>query len=124
MPASSFKKITSIDWSSKLNGLGEVVEGLDDIRQCISIILGTQKGSLPHRLDFGSDLWRYIDLPVSAAKPHIIREAVQAIAKWEPRAEVQSISLQPSSLAHYLLIVTWKPADDYDAEIIKQEVLV
>ena len=80
MPESSFKKITSIDWSSKLNGLGEVVEGLDDIRQCISIILGTQKGSLPHRLDFGSDLWKYIDLPPSVAKPHIIREAAQAIA--------------------------------------------
>lgn len=124
MPESSFKKITSIDWSSKLNGLGEVVEGLDDIRQCISIILGTQKGSLPHRPEFGSDLWKYIDLPSSAAKPHIIREAAQAIAKWEPRADVQGISLQPSAIAHYLLIITWKPADDYDAEIIKQEVLV
>lgn len=124
MPESSFKQITSLDWSSKLGSLGAVVEGLDDIRQCISIILGTQKGSLPHRLDFGSDLWKYIDLPPGAAKPPIIREAAQALAKWEPRADVQSIALQPSSLAHYVLIVTWKPADDYDAEIIKQEVLV
>ena len=54
MPESSFKKITSIDWSSKLGSLGDIVEGLDDIRQCISIILGTQKGSLPHRLEFGT----------------------------------------------------------------------
>ena len=124
MPETSFKQITAIDWSSKLGSLGAVVEGVEDIRQCISIILGTQKGSLPHRPEFGSDLWRYIDLPPAAAKPHIIREAAQAIARWETRADVQSIDLRPSSLAHYLLIVTWKPADDYDAEIIRQEVVI
>ena len=124
MPETSFKQITAIDWSSKLGSLGAVVEGLDDIRQCISIILGAQKGSLPHRPKFGSDLWKYIDLPAGAAKPHIIREAAQAVARWEKRAEVQSISLQPTALAHYILVVTWKPADDYDAEIIKQEVLI
>lgn len=124
MPESNFKKITSVDWSSKLGSLGDIVEGLDDIRQCISIILGTQKGSLPHRVEFGSDLWKYIDLPPAAAKPHIVREAAQAIARWESRADVQSIDLRLSSLAHYLLIVTWKPADDYDAEIIRQEVVI
>lgn len=123
----SFKDVTSIDWSSKLGGFGQVVEGLDDIRQCIFIILQTQKGSVPHRLDFGCDLWRYIDLPVPAAKPQIIREVTQALSRWEPRAALQSVELEPSSekAAHYILTVTWSPVDSYDADtIIKQEVLV
>lgn len=121
----SFKEITSLDWSSQLGALGKVVEGLDDIRQCISIILGTQKGSLPHRLEFGCDLWKYIDLPQNVAQPHIVREVTQALSLWEPRMRLLSVDLTPAAIGHYTLTVVWTPVASYeDSTIIKQEVSI
>ena len=78
--------IRAAHWQPKLSAAGQVVEGLDDIAQCIAIILTTPKGSDPHRPEFGSDCWKYIDLPVNQAAPHLIREAISAIEQWETRA--------------------------------------
>lgn len=83
--------IHSTDWQPKLDEIGAVVENIEDINQCIRIILTTPKGSDPHRPTFGSDLWRYIDYPVKQAIPNIIREAVDAITAWETRVDVKSI---------------------------------
>ncbi len=86
------QKITSADWSFEVGAEGEIVEGLYDIEQCIQIILGTPKGSDPHRPEFGSDLFKYIDAPVNIAVPSIIQESVDAILIWEPRAELISVT--------------------------------
>jgi phage baseplate assembly protein W len=89
----SVSDITSIDWSPRLGAIGEIVEGHDDIHQCIRIILITRKGSVPHRPEFGSDWWRYIDYPINQAVPPIVREAIDAITTWERRVSVVSISV-------------------------------
>ena len=34
-------EITYVDWQYKLNGIGGVAEGVDDINQCIAVILTT-----------------------------------------------------------------------------------
>jgi phage baseplate assembly protein W len=87
-----------------------IVEGLDDIDQCIRLILCTPKGSDPHRPDFGSNLHRYIDMPIDRATPYVVREAVDAIARWEPRCEL--IKVIPSiNGAHQTLRVQWRVAD-------------
>ena len=39
----------------------------------------TPKGSVPHRPEFGSDIWRYLDLPTDEAVPHVIREGIAAL---------------------------------------------
>jgi len=83
--------IKSVDWQPKLGEIGSVVEGYDDINQCIKIILSTPKGSDPHRPEFGSDVWKYIDYPIKEAIPNIIREAIDAINTWEPRVSIKSI---------------------------------
>lgn len=84
-------EITYIDWQLKLNEIGSVAEGIDDINQCIAIIINTPKGSDPHRPTFGSNIYKYIDYPVNIAKPNIIRETIDAINEWEKRIDVNSV---------------------------------
>lgn len=128
MSTPAFRKITSVDWSSKLNAWGEVVEGLDDIRQAIQIILTTQPGSVPHRLDFGCDLARYIDWPPATAVPHLMIAAQRALERWEPRALVESIEVKSQAQpGHYLLIISWRPQSQYlqeQSNLIWQEVSI
>jgi len=106
--------IRSIHWQPALRADG-VVEGEDDIDQAIRIILGTPKGSDPHRPDFGSNIWRYIDNPIDQAVPHLVREAVEAIRKWEPRCVL--IRIRPIiEESHVTLIVVWKLAAGVERE--------
>lgn len=116
MPVNA-RAITAVDWSLKLGALGEVVEGLADIEQCLRIILGTPRGSVPHRPDFGCDIWRYLDQPVTLARPQIVREAIDAIGQWEPRVEVVAVRVldgvaDPAQAgAAVVLQVEWRLSD-------------
>ena len=47
--------ISSVHWQPALKSL-DVVEAEADIDQAIRVILGTPKGSDPHRPDFGSNI--------------------------------------------------------------------
>lgn len=87
-------EIKYVDWQPKLNQVGDIAEGVDDINQCIAVILSTQKGSVPHRLTFGSNIHLYVDYPVKQAVPNIIRETVDAINEWEPRIDVDSVNVE------------------------------
>ena len=66
----------------KLGAIGETVEGLEDLRQRIKLVLETPKGFDPHRPEFGSNIWRWLDKPLNIAMPNIIAEAYDAIEKW------------------------------------------
>ena len=90
----TLNEITYVDWQLKLNEVGSVSEGIEDINQCIAIILSTQKGSVPHRPTFGSDILKYVDYPINSAKANIIRETVDAITLWETRVNVDSVSVE------------------------------
>ena len=119
--AETLANITSADWSLALDqqgapgsGIGSVVQGVADVNQCIQIILNTPKGSDPLRPTFGGDVWRYIDSPINAAIPAIVREVTEAILRWEPRVTVVSISVTPvtgtdtQAGARLSIAVTWK----------------
>lgn len=88
----NLNEITYVDWQLKLNEIGSVSEGVDDINQCIAIILLTRKGSDPHRPTFGSNIYKYIDYPINEAIPNIIREATDAITLWETRIKLNSVT--------------------------------
>lgn len=90
----NLNEITYVDWQYKLNEIGSVVEGADDINQCIAIILQTKKGSVPLRPTFGSDIFKYIDYPISEAKPNIVRETIDAINLWEKRIAVEKVGVE------------------------------
>ena len=57
----NLNEITYVDWQLKLNTIGSVAKGVEDINQCIAIILTTPKDSIPHRPTFGSDIHKYVD---------------------------------------------------------------
>jgi len=87
-------EITYVDWQCKLNEIGGIAEGVNDINQCIAIILETQKGSDPHRPDFGSDILKYADYPVNIAKANIIRETIDSVTKWETRIDIKNTTAE------------------------------
>ena len=99
-------QIESQDWQLKVGAIGEVVEGLDDVDQCIRIILTTPQGSLPLRPDFGCELWRYLDAPAQEARPHILRAVIEAIARWEPRVKVSAVDIVELEPGHLTLTIT------------------
>ena len=72
----NLNEITYVDWQLKLNAIGGVAEGADDINQCIAIILLTKKGSVPHRPTFGSDIYKYIDYLLEEKENIILNKAL------------------------------------------------
>ena len=107
--AVTLNDIASADWSLELDansptgksgsGIGSVVQGVADVNQCIGIILATPQGSDPLRPTFASNLWRWIDAPITVARPNLVREVVEAITKWEPRVRVLSVLIAPPTVA-------------------------
>lgn len=105
-----YTSITAAHWQPALGKSGEVVEGLRDIDQAIRIILTTPKGSDAHRPEFGSDLHLYIDWPTNRVTPHLVREAVDAIRRWETRVSVVQVQVS-IDVEHITVRVQWRVAD-------------
>lgn len=105
-----YTSITAAHWQPALGTSGEVVEGLRDIDQAIRIILTTPKGSDAHRPEFGSDLHLYIDWPTNRVTPHLVREAVDAIRRWETRVSVVQVQVS-IDVEHITVRVQWRIAD-------------
>lgn len=97
----------SVFWQPALQRPGELVEGVADITQAIHIILRTPRGSDPHRPEFGSSLHRYIDYPIDRAVPHVVREAIESIKRWEPRCKLLAVKPLISG-EHMTLRISWE----------------
>jgi uncharacterized protein len=116
MPAGAITlaDISLADWSLKLGAIGEVVQGVGDVEQCLAIIVTTPRGSDPLRPTFGADIWRYIDYPINSALPAIVSELTSAIAMWEPRVTLKSVTASqvndssPQSGAHLEVALSWQ----------------
>ncbi|MDD3466033.1 MAG: GPW/gp25 family protein [Campylobacterales bacterium] len=83
-------KLNTPNWQPKIGESGAVVEDYEDIVQCLNIIFTTQKGSDPHRPEFGSDVYKYIDQPTPSAVPKVVKACFEAAALWEPRVTLLS----------------------------------
>ncbi|WP_297888911.1 GPW/gp25 family protein [Sulfurihydrogenibium sp.] len=65
------------------------------VQQNIKIILTTPKGSDIHRPEFGTDIFQFIDKPISQLTIGKIKaEIVDAIETWEPRVKVKEVKLE------------------------------
>ncbi|WP_448680588.1 GPW/gp25 family protein [Pseudomonas nicosulfuronedens] len=105
-----YTSITSAHWQPALGTPGDVVTGLRDIDQAIRIILTTPLGSDPHRPEFGSRLFDYLDWPVNRVTPHVVRESVEAIRRWETRVTTEQV-LVGIEAEHVTVRVRWRVAD-------------
>jgi len=92
--ATKIQDIKAVNWQLSSERIGEVVEGISDIRQCIGTILKTTKGSDPLRPLFGSDIWQYVDKPVNTAAPNIAYEILDALGKWETRIIIKDLQYE------------------------------
>lgn len=81
------------NWQVSINDPLARVEGVEDVAQCVYIILTTVPGSDPLRPEFGCNLYQYIDRPVIEAQAMLIYEVTAAIARWETRIDVKKCSL-------------------------------
>lgn len=87
-------------------GRVEFAEGKTDIEQSIRIILGTAKGERVMRPDFGCGIHEYVFETVDATTLTLIRTSVEdALRKWEPRIDVQDVSVSTEELATGKLLV-------------------
>lgn len=104
--------IEALWWQYELFGDG-FVQDADDLNQAIAIIIGTIPGADAHRPTFASNLWQYIDYPIPRATPFVIRETTAAIADWEPRVNLDSVSLVPYSpgIAALSVSTSWTVLD-------------
>lgn len=115
--------ITAADWSIKLNEPGSVVENLDDINQCLRVVLKTPKGSRAHEPLFGCDVWLFLDQPLATALPGIVNAVISAVAEWEPRVKLTSVVAQhdEAGSGKIALQIEWKLVDS-DAGVQQTEV--
>ena len=115
--------ITAADWSIKLDDPGSVVENLDDINQCIRVILETPKGSRAHEPLFGCDVWLFLDQPLTHALPGIVNAVIEAVTLWEPRVKLTSVvaARDEAGSGKLTLQIEWKLIDD-DAGVQQTEV--
>jgi phage baseplate assembly protein W len=73
---------------------GRAISGLAHLKQSIEDILTTAKGSRVMRRDYGADLFNLVDQPYSQGMVGEITMAVsQALLRWEPRFELQSVAV-------------------------------
>lgn len=108
---------TSPYWQLSLAEAGEVVEGINDIRQCLYIILTTAKGSDPLRPDFGADIYKAVDQPAARVVTRLKDTILKQVELYEPRAEVLNISSTIKDEAHVSVRLTWRAKADQLATI-------
>ncbi len=73
-----------------------VSEGAEKVRQSIWIILETEPGERIMRPTFGCGLRRYLMKPNTASTRALMqRDVAEAISAWEPRVELQEVSVTP-----------------------------
>lgn len=66
---------------------------IEEVAQNVGIIIASPKFSVPLDRDFGTS-HSQIDTPINLAQPRLIMEVMDAVEKYEPRAEIISIDIK------------------------------
>jgi hypothetical protein len=76
------------------NQTGQHLAGLEHLKQSIIDILLTPLGTRVMRRNYGSRLFELIDAPMNSGTViDIISATAEALATWEPRIEVERVTL-------------------------------
>ena len=91
-------------------GRFRMVEGADDIRQSIGIILGTRINERAMLPEFGSSMHEFVfELPDAAAVTLLCDEVTAALVRWEPRiVDINvSVSLERINVGEVRLFISY-----------------
>jgi uncharacterized protein len=70
-------------------------EGLQNIRECIQIVLLTEQRERLNLRDFGGGLGQLLFEPNTITTHQLIRERIaRALARWEPRIVVEDVAVE------------------------------
>ena len=73
---------------------GQALSGIAHLKQSIRDILSTPLGSRRMRPEYGSEIPRYVDLPINKAWVSAAQaEAARAIGRWEPRIRLSAVRI-------------------------------
>jgi phage baseplate assembly protein W len=82
-------------------------EGADNVRDCIRVILTTEPRQRLLLPDFGCGLNRLLFEPNTAATRQQVQDQVRkALARWEPRITVESVSVESDAQDPQSAVVT------------------
>ena len=77
-------------------GSVRLVQGGEEIDAALRMILTTAPGERVMRPDFGCAMWEQVFAPVNADTLGLIEQSVhEAVARWEPRIELNSVNALP-----------------------------
>lgn len=69
--------------------------GAQNVRECIRVLLATDRRERMRLPEFGGDLSRYLFAPNIPATHRLIQERIeQSLGRWEPRIEVESVVVE------------------------------
>lgn len=84
-----------------------LASGHEDIDQAIHLILSTAPGERPMRPEFGCEIHDYLFDSLDANTVAKMEEAVRAaLARWEPRIEVEQVEFDLSDVDQGMLAFT------------------
>ncbi len=81
-------------WSRE--GEATLVEGIEDVREAIRIILQTGQTERAMRPEFGADIDRYVFGTASVETAYRLQHDIErALVRWEPRAIIERVTARP-----------------------------
>jgi Bacteriophage baseplate protein W len=84
-----------------------MVEGIEDIRQSLAILMATAPGERVMVPTYGCDLRRFLFRELTTSSLSQIRETVTtAIVRWEPRIDLLDVTAAASGDEPGLIIIT------------------
>lgn len=108
--ATNVNNIATQNWTLSIADDGDLLTDLADVNQCILLILNTVRGSSPLRPEFGTEIWKWIDKPMTLAIPNIKREILENVPLWENRAQIVAIGHDVSlaNIGQLTFEIKWK----------------
>jgi phage baseplate assembly protein W len=98
-----------------------LASGLNDIEQAIRIILSTVPGERVMRPAFGCRIHELIFAPNNATTHGLVAYYIEkALEQWEPRIEVQDVTvlMDPAQDGVLLVTIDYRPKDAHDERSI------
>jgi len=86
---------------------GAALGGIDHLRQSVRDILTTPIGTRVMRREYGSRLYELVDAPMNpSGLLDLYAATAEALAKWEPRIDVEQVSSETDKSGRVLLTIS------------------